>query len=206
MILIVDYGVGNLTSILNMFKKAGVSDVIISGNPEDISSASKILLPGVGHYSYGIEKLKSSGLLPVLNKKVLEIKTPVLGICLGAQLLTKHSEEGNAEGLGWIDGKTVKFNFENIPGKLSVPNMGWQEVKSHRKSRLLEGLPIDARFYFVHSYHMVCNDPSDVLLTANYGYDFTAAVEHENIAGVQFHPEKSHKYGMQVLYNFAKNF
>ena len=164
------------------------------------------MLPGVGHFAYGIDKLKKSEFFAELNRKVLQERTPLLGICLGAQLLTKHSEEGNAAGLGWIDAQTVQFKQEKFNRKLTVPNMGWLEVKRNKDSRLLEGLSSEARFYFVHSYHIVCNNPSDELLSAEYGYNFTAAVEHENIAGVQFHPEKSHKFGMQILQNFARNF
>ncbi|MBK7311179.1 MAG: imidazole glycerol phosphate synthase subunit HisH [Sphingobacteriaceae bacterium] len=202
MIVIVDYGIGNLASVLNMFKKIGVKDVIISSNKEEIRTASKILLPGVGAFDKGMENLERSELIPLLNEKVLVEKTPVLGICLGMQLLTKKSEEGVKEGLGWIDAETVKFDPDPSL-KLKVPNMGWAYVDVKRENKLLNSTGKN-RFYFVHSYYVKCLDHQQSIATSNFGIDFTCAVNKENIYGTQFHPEKSLKFGMAVLENFSK--
>jgi len=201
MIVVVDYRMGNVGSILNMFNKVGAK-AVVSNNPQEILRASKLVLPGVGAFDSGMCNLKALGLIEVLHQKVLEEKTPILGICLGTQLMTKRSEEGTGYGLGWIDADTVRFRSPNGSG-LRVPHMGWNEVCPVKGSRLLSGLDTPARFYFVHSYHLVCYQETDTLLTSNYGYEFVAAVERGNILGVQFHPEKSHKFGLQLLRNFA---
>jgi glutamine amidotransferase len=206
MLTIIDYEVGNLTSIKNMLERIGVSDVLISGQLEDIATADKLILPGVGHFDYGMAHLRESSFFDVLNKKVLVDKTPILGICLGAQLLLNGSEEGNTPGLGWINGFSTKFRAEQLPPELKIPHMGWNEVKPIKSSKLLQCLPEDPRFYFVHSFHMTCTNPEHHLLGANYGYPFIAGVEKDNILGVQFHPEKSHKYGMALLKNFVTNY
>ncbi len=203
MIVIIDYGVGNLSSIQNMLKKIGI-DSIISNKEEDSINADKLILPGVGHFDYGMQHLLESGLVEALNKKILTDKTPILGICLGVQLLTQSSEEGKEKGLGWIKGKTVAFDKTKLDGNHKIPHMGWTDVKDYEKSKLFTGMYDEPRFYFVHSYHLQLDNPADVLATANYGYDFIAGIEHENILGVQFHPEKSHKYGMKLLENFVK--
>jgi len=148
--------------------------------------------------------LQESNLIEVLNKKVLDDKIPLLGICLGAQLLGNRSEEGVLSGLGWIDMEVVKFDKAKMPENLKIPHMSWNEIKIKKQSKLLEGLNDESRFYFVHSYHLKCKNEDDVLATTNYGYEFTSAVEKENIFGVQFHPEKSHKYGMRLLENFNR--
>lgn len=202
MIIIVDYGIGNLQSVLNMFKKIGVKEVEISGDKEKISKATKILLPGVGAFDAGMKNLEESGLISILNKKALEEKVPVLGICLGMQLLTRKSEEGVKNGLGWIDADTVKFNLAP-EWKLKVPHMGWNYIKVNHANPLID-ITEKNRFYFVHSYHVKCFDEKQSLATSNYGIDFTCAVNKENIYGVQFHPEKSLKFGMKLLENFAK--
>lgn len=202
MIVIIDYGIGNLASVLNMFKKIGVKDVIVSGDKELISKADKLLLPGVGAFDTGMTNLENSGLIPVLNKKVLEEKVPILGICLGMQLLTKRSEEGVKPGLAWIDAETIKFNPDPSL-KLKVPNMGWAYIDVKRENKLLNG-GVKDRFYFVHSYYVKCLDPQQSIATSNFGDDFTCAVNKENIYGTQFHPEKSLKFGMKVLENFSK--
>lgn len=201
MFTIVDYGVGNLISIRNMLKKAGVT-AVISGRKEDIVAASKLLLPGMGHFDNCMKGLNSSGLRPIIEQKVLEEKIPVLGICVGLQMLMASSEEGNEQGLGWINGETIRFKPEKMQEVQKVPNMGWVDIQSKKSSKLLDSLQ-DARFYFAHSYHVVINNIEDELIEAHYGYDFTAAIERENIVGVQFHPEKSHRFGMQLLKNFA---
>lgn len=202
MIVIIDYGIGNLASVLNMFKKIGVSDVCISGQTDVIEKADKLLLPGVGAFDAGMNHLEQSNLIPVLNKKVLEEKVPLLGICLGMQLLTKRSEEGKKEGLGYIDGETLRFNLDPAL-KLKVPHMGWNYVQVKRPNPLIDTERRN-RFYFVHSYYVKCFDETQSLATCHYGQDFTCMVNKDNIFGAQFHPEKSLKFGMNILENFSK--
>lgn len=203
MITIINYNAGNIKSIQNMLKRIGAK-TCISSNVDEIEQAEKIILPGVGHFDFGMINLKQSGLIEVLNKKVLKDKVPLLGICLGAQLLGNRSEEGKEKGLGWINMDVVKFDNVKMPENYKIPHMSWNEIEIKKSSKLLEGLNIESRFYFVHSYHMKCNDENDVLTNTNYGYEFTSAVEKDNIFGVQFHPEKSHKFGMKLLDNFVK--
>jgi len=202
MIVIIDYGIGNLASVLNMFKKIGAKDVVISNNKDVIANATKLLLPGVGAFDAGMNNLNASGLVPLLNEKVISQKTPILGICLGMQLLTKKSEEGKEAGLGWIDAETVKFNL-NPELKLKVPHMGWNYIKVNKPNPLIDTQSKN-RFYFVHSYYVKCFDESQSLATSNFGNDFTCMVNKENIFGAQFHPEKSLKFGMKILDNFSK--
>jgi glutamine amidotransferase len=202
--IIVDYGVGNLSSIRNMLRKAGVA-ALISSDPVAIADASKILLPGMGAFDNCMQKLADSGLRPFIEKKVFEEKIPLLGICVGLQMFMPSSEEGQLAGMAWIAGKTIRFRSEKMDASHKIPNMGWLEVKGMKPSRLLEGLE-DARFYFAHSYHVSLDNPADELITADYGYRFTVGVEKENIVGVQFHPEKSHRFGMQLLRNFAEKY
>ncbi|HEY8608897.1 MAG TPA: imidazole glycerol phosphate synthase subunit HisH [Noviherbaspirillum sp.] len=200
MIVIVDYNTGNPGSIRNMLRKIG-HDSEISCDPARIAEASKLVLPGVGAFDAGMECLERTGLIPLLNDRVINAKVPVLGICLGMQLMTHGSEEGKRPGLGWIDAETVRFRPQDP--SLKVPHMGWNQVQPGRPSPLLEGME-NARFYFVHSYFVRCRSEDDVLLSAVYGGAFHAAFEHGNVRGVQFHPEKSHKFGMQLLSNFAE--
>lgn len=201
MITIVDYGMGNLGSIQNMFKRIKVESEI-TREVGAIARAKKILLPGVGAFDAAMQKIETAGLLPVLNQKVLHDKVPTFGICLGMQLLTKSSEEGKLPGLGWINARTVKFNFSN--NSLKIPHMGWNTVNVRRESPLINDLPDESRFYFVHSYYVSCAQESDVLTTTYYGADFHSIIQHDNIFGAQFHPEKSHKFGMKILENFAR--
>jgi imidazole glycerol-phosphate synthase subunit HisH len=205
MIVIVDYKVGNFFSVKNMLKKAGEQNVIISSSTDDILSADKLILPGVGAFDYGMSQLNESGLIAALNQKVLVEKTPVLGICLGSQMLTESSEEGKSiSGLGWSKGKTVRINKEKLGNKdLRIPHMGWNEVLVKKANPLFNNLN-EARFYFVHSFHIQCEDDVDTLATSIHGYEFTTAVNRENIYGVQFHPEKSHRFGLQLLKNFSQ--
>lgn len=201
MIIIVDYGMGNLGSIKNMFKKIGVSAVISSDHAE-IDKAEKLILPGVGSFDTAMERIESSGLRPLLNKKALEDKIPVLGICLGMQLLTEGSDEGKLPGLGWIPGFTRRFVLpEEL--NLKVPHMGWNRVFTTEPSILTAGLPEEPRYYFVHSYFVHATDRKNSILTTEYGVTFDSAIQRGNIMGVQFHPEKSHKFGMKLLGNFA---
>jgi len=202
MIVIIDYGMGNLESIKNMLKRVG-SDSVISHDILDIEKADKLILPGVGAFDNAMKNINDIGLLSVINKKVIKDKTPILGICLGMQLMTKSSEEGKMQGLGWINAKTVKFKF-NQDSQLKIPHMGWNTLKIEKQSKIFGDMyNQENKFYFVHSYHVICNDKEDVLTTTSYGYDFTSSIEKNNIIGVQFHPEKSHKFGMQLLKNFT---
>lgn len=202
MIVIVDYGVGNLKSIQNMLKKVGAS-CAISKDPNKIMEAEKLILPGVGHFDHGMKNLTESGLIQSLNQKVIEQQCPILGICLGAQLLGISSEEGTNEGLGWVKMRVVKFDKDKLPPKLKIPHMGWNFIQKSKDSRLLHGLSDESRFYFVHSYHMLIEEEQNQLTKTNFGYDFTSSVEFNNIYGVQFHPEKSHHFGMQLMKNFV---
>ncbi len=203
MIVIVDYGMGNLRSIQNMFKKVGVN-AAISSSVDEINAADKLILPGVGAFDNAMKNLNELGLIPVLNTLVLDKKIITLGICLGMQLLTERSEEGTLPGLGWIKGETKRFTFSDDNAKLRIPHMGWNTVTLQKKSKLFADMYEEPRFYFVHSYHVVCADEQDVLCNTDYGYPFASAVERGNIFGAQFHPEKSHKFGMRLLKNFAE--
>lgn len=203
MIGIVNYGVGNLASILNMLKRLAVPACIVN-SPAEMDLATKLILPGVGSFDAGMTSLNESGLLPRLTARVQEEKVPVLGICLGMQMLSEQSEEGVGPGLGWIPGRTVKFQFGDNPAKLKIPHMGWNIAIPNPEAKLFKDCGVDPRYYFVHSYHVVCQDPAHVAASVNYGMLATAAVESGNVYGVQFHPEKSHKFGMKILENFSK--
>lgn len=199
MIVIVDYGMGNLGSILNIFKRIGVQ-ACIESDPERIAKASKIVLPGVGAFNAAMERLASTpGLREVLDNKALVEGAPVLGICLGMQLLTRGSEEGDLPGLGWIAGSAKRFPKN---AGLKVPHMGWNAVKPSTPSPLTIELGDEPRFYFVHSYFVQVDDPKHSLLTTSYGLTFDSGIGRDNIFGLQFHPEKSHRFGMQILSNF----
>ena len=192
---------GNLRSILNKFERMEV-DAMISSKTEDIERADKLVLPGVGAFDAAMKNLRERNLIQVLERKVLHDRTPIMGICLGMQLLSRHSEEGNVDGLGWIDACTRRFHFNG--NGLRVPHMGWNSVTMEQSVPVLEGLETGSRFYFVHSYHVCCNDPADRIATTNYGIDFTSVVKRDNILGVQFHPERSHRYGARLLENFVR--
>jgi glutamine amidotransferase len=202
MILIVDYGVGNLRSIQNMLARAG-HESAISGEPAAIREATKLILPGVGHFRYGMESLQSRGLAEALTGQVVERRVPILGICLGAQLLGRRSDEGGAAGLGWVPMDVVAFDRLRLGPSDKVPHMGWTDTEV-TPGGLFEGLEPHARFYYVHSYHFRCDDPETVISTAWHGYAIASGIRHRNIFGVQFHPEKSHRFGQQVLRNFAQ--
>ena len=204
MLTIVDYGVGNLHSVKNMLKKAGVNS-IISNKPDEIANASKLILPGMGAFDNCMEKLDESGLRQIVEQKAMKEKIPVLGICVGLQMFMESSEEGRLPGLGWIKGRTIRFNPEKMQDRQKIPNMGWNEITPKKESRLLQNLE-DARFYFAHSFHVQPEEIKDELMTAHYGYEFTVGIEKDNLVGVQFHPEKSHRFGMQLLKNFGENY
>ena len=201
MIVIVDYGLGNLQSIRNMLRKIG-ADGVISGDPAVVRDATRLILPGVGAFDEGMRSIEAAGLVAPLRTAALERGVPLLGICLGMQLLGRRSEEGTLPGLGFLDADVVRFAFGDRP-PLKVPHMGWNYIRPARPDPLLAGLEHDARFYFVHTYHMVCHDPADSLAEAEYGIPFCAAVRRGTIAAVQFHPEKSHRFGMRLLQNFV---
>lgn len=204
MITIIDYGIGNLGSIKNMFKYIGVESVI-ENDIDKIQHASKILLPGVGSFDAAMKKINQSDLKEVLYQKALKEQVPVLGICLGMQLLTDSSTEGSLEGLGWIPAKTISFKGL-IEEKYRIPHMGWNIVEESNKSELTADFDQldETRFYFVHSYFVKVEDEKNSILKTNYGVEFDSAIQKDNIFGAQFHPEKSHKFGMKLFENFAK--
>jgi glutamine amidotransferase len=203
MIIIVDYGMGNLGSILNMLKKIGIRNIAISSSIDIIENAKKLILPGVGAFDHAMKNLNDKDFLPILNKRVIDQKTPCLGICLGMQIMFECSEEGKLPGLGWIKGNVVRFKFEKNDEYLKIPHMGWNIVKEKQKCPIFKNMYSENRYYFIHSYHVKCADVNDTILTARYGSEFTAGVAKDNVYGVQFHPEKSHKYGKKLLENFC---
>jgi glutamine amidotransferase len=201
MITIINYGIGNLGSMLNMFKRIGVQ-VRTESDPDVIRSAVKLVLPGVGSFDAAMQQINERpGLREVLEHKALVEQVPVLGVCLGMQLLTGCSEEGRLPGLGWIPGTTQRF--PRLEG-LKVPHMGWNIAKVRTPSRLTTGLGPEPRYYFVHTYYVKVDDPAQSLMRTHYGLDFDSAIGRDNIFGAQFHPEKSHRFGMQLLKNFAE--
>lgn len=201
MISIIDYGMGNLGSMLNMFKRIGVKATIES-DPALIQQSEKLVLPGVGAFDSAMTCINCiAGLRDVLDHKALVEHTPILGVCLGMQLLTSSSEEGALPGLGWIPGVTTRFPKQE---GLKVPHMGWNVALPSAPSRLTAQVGDEPRYYFVHSYCVHVDDPAHSLMTTHYGIDFDSAIGNENIFGVQFHPEKSHRFGMQILKNFAE--
>lgn len=202
MIVIIDYGLGNVRSILAKYEQMG-EEVLISNTIEEIEMAERLILPGVGAFGTGMEHLADLDLIPILTRKVKKERVPILGICLGMQLLTNHSEEGSASGLGYIDAETRRFSFsDNAP--LNIPHMGWNTIQIEKDGPLFAEIPDNSRFYFVHSYHVICSDKKDIGAVTQYGYDYSSVIQKENIVGVQFHPEKSHKQGIQLLRNFAR--
>lgn len=201
MIAIIDYDVGNIAAVANMLGRIG-APCTMTAQPEVVERAERIILPGNGSYDACMRNLRRTGLIPVLEDKVLRQGTPLLGICVGAQMLGRRSEEGNEEGLGWLDMEVCRF--PDMPG-IRVPHMGWnQVVPSEPRCALVQDLQSDARFYFVHSYYLAPSDPAEVMLMAQYGIEFAAGVARGNIYGVQFHPEKSHRFGKQLLSAFSR--
>jgi len=201
-IAIVDYGMGNPGSTLNMLKYLGIEGAI-THDPQVIAKAKKIILPGVGAFDNGITNLKSSGLYDALEKKVLEDKVPILGICLGMQLMTLGSEEGNLGGFGWIDAHTRRFISDKTKN-IKVPHIGWNRVNAVNGNPITHQIDEQSKFYFVHSYHVICNDRKNAVATTRYGITFDSMFAKENVYGCQFHPEKSHKHGMKIFENFNK--
>ena len=202
MLVIVDYGMGNLHSVKNMLKYLGY-DSIISGKKEDIMQADKLILPGVGNFGSAMQIIEEMRLKDVLDQKVLEERTPILGICLGMQLLMGCSEEGNCEGLNWIPGNVKKFCFSQETD-MKIPHMGWDYIHVDQECKLLQGVDADSRYYFVHSYFVECEEREHAAATTEYGIIFDSVVKKDNIMGTQFHPEKSHRFGMNILKNFME--
>jgi glutamine amidotransferase len=201
MIAIIDYNIGNITAVVNMLQRLGVP-CCVATCAEDVEQADRIILPGNGAYDACMQNLRASGLIPVLEKQVFQLGKPLLGICVGAQMLGQSSEEGVERGLGWLDMRVERF--PELPD-LRIPHMGWNQVVPVQTThQLVQNMVANTRFYFVHSYCMRPKDPADILLRAHYGADFSAGVARGNIMGVQFHPEKSHRFGKQLLADFAK--
>ena len=201
-IIIIDYYMGNLRSILNKLNRIGYN-AVVTNNADIIKKADKIILPGVGHFQKAMENLKQLQLLEVLNEAVIIKKIPILGICLGMQLMAKFSEEGDVNGLGWFDADVVRFRVSDHL-KYKVPHIGWNNAIAEKDSPLFKGKSAEAMYYFVHSYHMRCNLKEDILANTEYDYTFTSAVQKNNIFGTQFHPEKSHDDGEKLLRNFVE--
>ena len=202
MIAIVDYGMGNLGSVQNMLRKLG-ADSVRTSDPSEIAQADRLVLAGIGGFDGAMERLEDAGLVPVLNERVIEKQVPVLGVCLGMQVMAKSSTEGTRPGLGWVDAEVIRFDFPEEE-RLPVPHMGWEVVTPTRKSPLFDQDGPEPRFYFSHAFHLVCHDPADVAATTTYGYEFAAAIHRDNIVGTQFHPEKSHVFGLDVYRRFIE--
>ena len=203
MITIIDYGLGNVQAFTNMYKRLGF-DVFRATNAAELAGATKLILPGVGAFDHAMELLDSSGMRPVLDDLVLKHHVPVLGICVGMQILADGSDEGCLPGLGWIPGRVRAFKRDERSANLPLPHMGWNDVQAKAGAKLFAGLEHDARFYFLHSFFFECAEPKFAEATASYGLDFSCVVSSANVYGVQFHPEKSHHYGAQLLKNFAE--
>ncbi len=203
MITIIDYGLGNIRAFYTVFEHLK-EDVRIASCVGDLESADKLILPGVGAFDYAMTRLNESGMRGVLEKKVLHEKVPVLGVCVGMQMLAHSSDEGELPGLGWIDGRVKRFDPATIPFKTRFPHMGWNTVIPDAASPLMKDIQADSRFYFLHSYYFENSIPGNRIATTTYGSEFCSAVQHENIFGVQFHPEKSHSNGVKLLHNFAR--
>jgi len=203
MITIIDYGSGNIKAIANIYEKLKVGFTIAS-TPEQVVGAKKIFLPGVGAFDETISKLDSTGFRKVLDKEVLENKVPIMGICVGMQILAESSEEGTCKGLGYIKGKVKKIDSSMLKQKPKLPHLGWNSIEIIKENKLLQNIDPVFGFYFLHSFYFECDDPNDVLATTYYGSTFASAIQRENVFGIQFHPEKSHRNGVNLLHNFAK--
>lgn len=203
MIHIVDYGLGNVQAFANMYKRLGF-EATRAKSAADLEGATRIILPGVGAFDHAMDELDASGMREALEHLVRERKVPVLGICVGMQILASASDEGSRAGLGWIPGRVRSFRSDSASSQLPMPHMGWNDVVPARAAPLFKGLELDARFYFLHSFFFECDRPGDTMAQASYGRDFSCAVADDNVYGVQFHPEKSHHYGAALLKNFAE--
>jgi len=202
MIGILEYGSGNVRAFINIYKKLSVPASIIK-NANELRSASKLILPGVGSFDYAMQMLKGSGMRQVLDEIVTRYGIPILGVCVGMQMLAHSSQEGNQAGLGWIDADVKKFDTTSRDNPINVPHIGWNDVTPLKANHLLEGLERGARFYFLHSYYLACHRKEEIVAVTEYGTEFACVVNQGNIYGVQFHPEKSHQWGIRLLKNFA---
>lgn len=202
MIGIINYGVGNISAFLNVYKRLGIAAKAID-DPDEISEASKLILPGVGHFDFAMQKFRDSGLLEAVDRRVKD-GVPVLGVCVGMQMLADKSEEGQLPGLGWIEGEVKLFQIEDVRLKPHVPHMGWNTLLSVENHPILKGLGTDSSFYFLHSYYFEPKNATDTLIRSKYGIEFTSMVYSKNVFGAQFHPEKSHEAGVKLLRNFAE--
>jgi len=203
MITIIDYGLGNIRAFANVYERLNIP-FIVAKTADELKAATKIIFPGVGSFDHAISKLNNSGMRETLDKLVLNHQLPVIGICVGMQMLAKSSDEGILPGLAWIDGTVKKFDAAVLKSKTQLPHMGWNTIHPNNDNPLLLNLSNDSRFYFLHSYYFKCNNQNDSIATTEYGIQYTSAVNSKNIYGVQFHPEKSHQWGIQLLKNFAK--
>ena len=202
MITIIDYGVGNIFAFQNVYKRLDIPTKIAKSS-EDLKGAQKLILPGVGSFDYAMNRLNYSGMRDKLDELVLEKKIPVIGICVGMQMMGNRSDEGNEEGLKWIDGEILKFDEKLIQHRTKLPHMGWNDIVPVNDHSLFKGLERDAIFYFLHSFYFKCKNPTDTIAISEYGIPFSSAVNKDHIFGIQFHPEKSHHYGERLLHNFA---
>ena len=203
MIGIVDYGVGNVLAFANMYKRMNIQCEVVT-TEADLAAVEKVILPGVGSFDFAMSKLNDSGLRGALEGAVVESDVPLLGVCVGMQMLANESDEGDLPGLGWIPGSVKRFSLSDDAKRIRAPHMGWNNLSINRDTSLLRDLNEEAWFYYLHSYYFDCADPTDELGCCDYGIRFSCAVNRENIFGVQFHPEKSHDYGAKLLRNFAE--
>jgi imidazole glycerol-phosphate synthase subunit HisH len=202
MIAIIDYGCGNIRAFENVFKKLNVP-IKVASKDEDLADASGLILPGVGAFDFVMQSFNKSGMRDSVERKVFDDETPVLGVCAGMQIMANSSEEGDEAGLGWIGGTVKHFDTSQIPFSTKVPHMGWNSI-SPAPSKIFSGIVAGARYYFVHTYYFAPKISESIIATSNYGSDFASAVANENIIGVQFHPEKSHSAGIELLKNFSQ--
>ena len=203
MIAIIDYGLGNVKAIANVYKYLDIQ-ITVAKKANDLKKAEKVILPGVGAFDHSMKLLEKSGMRQFLDEMVLHRHVPVLGICVGMQMLAGSSEEGNLPGLGWVDGKVKRFAPSSLKNHMRLPHMGWNNIKPLKSNGLLRGFDLDARFYFLHSYFFQSHRKEDIIAVTDYDGEFASAVNFGNIFGVQFHPEKSHQWGIRLLENFAK--
>jgi glutamine amidotransferase len=203
MITLIDYGVGNIFAFQNVYKRLDIPSKIAK-SAADLNDVEKLILPGVGSFDYAMSQLNNSGMREKLDELVLEKKVPIIGICVGMQMMGNRSDEGELDGLKWIDAEILKFDERLIQQRTKLPHMGWNDVSPIEKHPLFTGLEKEAIFYFLHSFYFKCNNSNDIIANSEYGISFSSAVNHNNIYGIQFHPEKSHQYGEKLLHNFAK--
>jgi glutamine amidotransferase len=203
MITLIDYGVGNIFAFQNVYKRLNIPTKIAK-TQDDLADAKKLILPGVGSFDYAMAQLNASGMRVILDELVLDKKIPVIGICVGMQMMGNRSDEGKLEGLKWIDAEILKFDENLIQQRTKLPHMGWNDVAPIINHPLFIGLEKEAIFYFLHSFYFKCNNPEDSIAVTDYGLSFSSAISKDNIYGIQFHPEKSHQYGEKLLHNFAK--